>query len=420
MIKKYGLIFTVGMIGWIFFASYVFYDYETYGISVFAHLFSFDDYAEGLFHLLIIFSPVGSTWTAYLINERRKLLDKTLESERRLRFAANEWLTTFDSMPYGVMMTDNNFNIIRANKYISGLAGRDIKDLIEKGKCCGSVHSHEEPLEGCPLVKSITSNRTEAFFHHNRIKNKYFIESVTPIFDEEDRPKAYVIVIIDVTDIKENEKKLIQSKDAFFNMLKDLDSTYKELKSVYDDLILAFSNVIDAKSHWTRGHSANVAYYARAIAKEMDIGGKEIELLGTASLLHDIGKIGTYDIILDKPTGLSDDEFRMIKLHPVRGDQILKPIKGLKNIRSVIRAHHEKYDGTGYPDGLKGDEIPLLARILCVADSYDAMTSDRPYRLSVSREYAIDEMRRCSGSHFDPEVVSAFLKVLEKESGVSV
>jgi len=152
----------------------------------------------------------------------------------------------------------------------------------------------------------------------------------------------------------------------------------------------------------------------------MGLNEPDREYLSTAALLHDIGKIGTYDIILDKPTELTDEEFEMVKMHPVRGDDILKPIKGLDPIRPIIRAHHERYNGTGYPDGLKGEEIPLLARILCVADSYDAMTSDRPYRLSVGHSFALEEFTRCKGEHFDPEVVDAFLRVLGNKEKAAV
>lgn len=410
----------VAFFGWAVVITYLFYDYAEHGDMFYSHIFHFDSFIESLFHILILTSPIGSTITAYLINERRKLLERTQKSEKRLRLASSEWLTTFDSMPYGVMLVDENSDIIRANKYVANLAGRGIKELVNNGKCCGAVHNHGKSLTGCPLSESIKSNRTEEFLYHNRENNKHFMESVTPIFDEEGNPNAYVLVIIDITDIKENEKKLIQSKDAFFNMLKDLDATYKELKGIYNDLVIAFSNVIDAKSHWTKGHSLDVSYYAISIAKEMNFKEQEIEYLKTASLLHDIGKIGTYDEILDKPSVLSDAEFMMIRMHPVRGDEILRPIKGLDKIRPIIRAHHEKYNGTGYPDGLKGNEIPLLARVLCVADSYDAMISDRPYRLSVGNEFAIDELKRCSGEHFDPEVVDAFLRVLGKHKETAI
>jgi HD-GYP domain-containing protein (c-di-GMP phosphodiesterase class II) len=130
-------------------------------------------------------------------------------------------------------------------------------------------------------------------------------------------------------------------------------------------------------------------------------------------LLHDIGKIGTYDSLLDKPERLTMEEFEIVKKHPFQGVEILQGVKQLHDIIPIIRYHHERIDGKGYPDGLKGEEIPILARILHVADSFDSMTSDRPYRPSPRIEYAISELKKHSGSQFDSYVVDAFLKVLE-------
>ncbi|MBI5681903.1 MAG: HD domain-containing protein, partial [Deltaproteobacteria bacterium] len=129
-----------------------------------------------------------------------------------------------------------------------------------------------------------------------------------------------------------------------------------------------------------------------------------------ASTLHDIGKIGTYEHLLDKPDKLTDEEFELIKAHPAKGAEILKQIKALKDVIPIVRAHHENTDGTGYPDGLKGNNIPLLARIVHVVDSFDAMTTDRPYRTSFDRGYALKELKRYAGAQFDTEVVKAFLK----------
>ncbi|MEW6601635.1 MAG: HD-GYP domain-containing protein, partial [Nitrospirota bacterium] len=237
-------------------------------------------------------------------------------------------------------------------------------------------------------------------------------ESITPMSDSNGEITSFVHVLIDITDSKEKEKKLSQSKDAFFNMLKDVDSAYKDLKGIHNSLIITFSNIIDAKSPWTRGHSTDVANYASIIAKEMGLDEREIETLKMAALLHDIGKVGTYDDILDKPYALDSSERKLIRQHTIKGEEILKPIKGLRNIIPIIRSHHEKVDGSGYPDGLKGDSIHPLAKILCVADSYDAMISDRPYRPSRGMDYAVAEITRCSGTQFDSKVSEAFLKIL--------
>jgi putative nucleotidyltransferase with HDIG domain len=250
---------------------------------------------------------------------------------------------------------------------------------------------------------------------YDQKSNKYYVESVTPFLNDKSETIAYIHVIVDMTEVKEKERRLIESKEAFFNMLKELDNTYKEMKGIYNNLVIAFARAIDAKSHWTRGHSERVTRYALAIASEIGLDEKEMELLRTAGLLHDIGKIGTFDIILDKPGRLTDHENALIKKHPTKGVEILSPIKGLELILPVIRAHHERMDGKGYPDGLKGDKIPLLARILCIADAYDSMTSERPYRPAPGLDYALTEMQRCAGSQFDPHLVAMFLRVLERK-----
>jgi PAS domain S-box-containing protein/putative nucleotidyltransferase with HDIG domain len=189
---------------------------------------------------------------------------------------------------------------------------------------------------------------------------------------------------------------------------------YDELQQLLVGTITSLASAIDAKSPWTNGHSERVTQYALAIGKEMGLKAGELERLRLAGLLHDIGKIGTYDVLLDKPGKLTDEEFDLVKRHPKKGAEILSPIKQLKDVLPGIRHHHEKYDGKGYPDGLKGEEIPLHARILCVADSFDSMTADRPYRPSPGREYAISEFRRCLGTQFDPAVVEAFLRVIDR------
>lgn len=185
-----------------------------------------------------------------------------------------------------------------------------------------------------------------------------------------------------------------------------------DMKDLFIGTIKSLSSAIDAKSHWTRGHSDRVTEYALQIGKEMGLQDKELEVLRVAGLLHDIGKIGTYDIILDKPEKLNNAEYEIVKEHPARGSELLLPIKQLSHIVPWIRGHHERLDGTGYPDGLKGDEIPLQAKILAVADTFDSMTSDRPYRETRGREKAIEELKKNAGTQFDPKVVEAFLRIL--------
>jgi putative nucleotidyltransferase with HDIG domain/PAS domain S-box-containing protein len=390
---------------------YIIYDYDEHS-NVLQHFFSYDSLIETMFHILILTAPVGSTLTAFLMSARKRLYDKSLKSEKQLKHAATEWMNTFDSMPYGVMMSDGNFSVVRANNYVANLSGIPLKELVFKKKCHELLLDKNTVCFNCPLERSRETGHKESSEFYVEKKDNHYMESVTPMLNEDGVIIAYVHSLIDISESKEKEQRLIHSKDAFFNMLKDLDTTYKELKGIYDNLVIAFSNVIDAKSSWTKGHSVNVARYAEAIARGMGLNEEEVYILRIASLLHDIGKIGTYDIVLDKKEKLTDKEFEMVRMHPVQGEKILKPIKGLEEVLPIVRHHHERLDGTGYPDKLKGNEISLLARILCVADAYDSMISNRPYRNSLGKDAALVELKRCAGSQFDPQVIDTFMDIL--------
>lgn len=188
-----------------------------------------------------------------------------------------------------------------------------------------------------------------------------------------------------------------------------------DLEELFLGTVKSLSSAIDAKSPWTAGHSERVTKYSLEIGKEMGLSEKELKDLELAGLLHDIGKIGTYELILDKPDRLTEEEQTVVRQHPLKGAEILFPIKQLKDIIPVIRSHHEFYDGTGYPDGLKEEGIPLFARILAVADTVDAMGADRPYRKGRAMNVIVSELKRCSGTQFDPKVVNAFLSILVGE-----
>ncbi|MHB8841046.1 MAG: HD domain-containing phosphohydrolase [Candidatus Aquicultor sp.] len=189
---------------------------------------------------------------------------------------------------------------------------------------------------------------------------------------------------------------------------------FNQLEDIYIDTVKAFVQAIEAKDSYTKGHSENVADYAVAIAQEMGMEKEQLKTLKTASLLHDIGKIGIKEEILNKPARLNNEEYEHIKQHPHIAFQILEHVPTLKEIADIILYHHEKYDGTGYLMGLQGEDIPLEARILAVVDTFDAMTSSRPYREAASIETARTELLKNAGTQFDPKIVEVFVDLLDK------
>ncbi len=359
--------------------------------------------------------PVVLSSTAFYDQDGKFLRSRTIvkdNSERKkyisaLQTVAEYWKHTFDSMPWGVMMLDANGNLLRTNEYMLHLenispeeiARTSCIELIEKMQNGNSP----EPGKESTAVLEFQNPGSERFY---RLYGRELTYEGSVI--------NYVFSLVDMTDVKESEKKLLDSRDAFFNMLKDGHAAYKELDELYNHLILAFANAIDAKSPWTKGHSERVTRYATALALEAGLKESDINTLRTASLLHDIGKIGTYDYLLEKPDGLTAGEYDIVKMHPVQSAKILEPIGRLQSVIDIVKYHHEHFDGTGYPEGLKSDDIPLMARILTIADSYDSMTADRPYRKAPGVNYAVQELERCSGKDFDPMLVKMFLKVIEK------
>ncbi|MBA4373639.1 MAG: hypothetical protein C0402_12365 [Thermodesulfovibrio sp.] len=206
--------------------------------------------------------------------------------------------------------------------------------------------------------------------------------------------------------------EITELSGAIDRMSRTILGQVDELDRLFRGTVKALSSAIDAKSAWTKGHSERVTSYSMKVGVEMGMSEAEIKILELAGLLHDIGKIGTYETILDKPGRLTEEEVEIIRRHPSKGADIIGHIRQLEGIVPLVRGHHESYNGLGYPDGLKGNKIPLMARILTVCDSYDAMTADRPYRNGRTKEEAVEELERCAGTQFDPEIVNAFIKVL--------
>ncbi len=181
-------------------------------------------------------------------------------------------------------------------------------------------------------------------------------------------------------------------------------------QGIYEDILHILSSALDMRDQATGGHSRRVAGLCVTVAKQLRINSDHLTNLERAAILHDIGKVAVADAILAKPGPLDEAEWREMKKHPVVGYQMVKDVPFLTEAAEIILSHHEHFDGTGYPRGFKGEEIPLGARIFSVVDAYDAMTSDRPYRTALPHEHALQEITRNVGSQFDPRVVDAFLE----------
>jgi putative nucleotidyltransferase with HDIG domain len=193
---------------------------------------------------------------------------------------------------------------------------------------------------------------------------------------------------------------------------------YDKLQQSYLSMMVALSCVVESKDLYTDKHMKDIAEYSVEIANKLGLPEIDIENIRKAALLHDLGKISIPDYILMKPGKLTEEELEIIKKHPASGAKIIEPVEALREARDIIQCHQECFDGSGYPDGLRGEEIPLGARIIAVADAFGAMTTDRPYRKALPMGEAIKELKRCSGTQFDPQIVGIFLSVLE-EKGIS-
>jgi putative nucleotidyltransferase with HDIG domain len=203
----------------------------------------------------------------------------------------------------------------------------------------------------------------------------------------------------------------VRSSRQIMSQSHALGAALAETERTYDTTLQALSNALDVRDSETEGHSRRVVEYMELIIAQMPVVPGHLATLRRGALLHDIGKIGVPDNVLRKPAALSEAEWVVMKRHPEHGARIISQIPFLEDVSRIVRHHHERWDGKGYPDGIAGEAIPLGARIFAVADSFDAMTSDRPYRRAMSVKDARVEVARCRGTQFDPDIVDAFVRV---------
>ncbi len=228
------------------------------------------------------------------------------------------------------------------------------------------------------------------------------------------KPFNFDVLLITIENAIRKKSIERQLQDYQTNLEKKVKEQTDLINSMYVRSIDALIKALEAKDFYTRGHSQRVTMYSVAIGKSMHLPEEQIELLRQAAVLHDLGKIGVREEILNKPGKLTEEEFKEITLHPEVAIRILEPIPFFQPLLPAILHHHERFDGRGYPRGLAGNDVPLESRIMAVADTFDAMTSTRAYRNALSLEAANAEILRCSGAQFDPEIVPVFMEVQGK------
>lgn len=296
-----------------------------------------------------------------------------------------------------------------------GKVGEALKQvrLSTQSGIAGWVARHGKPL----IVNDVTKD--ERFDKRVDEATGFTTESIMCVPLVMQRRTIGVIEVVnklDGSDFSEQDLEILVSVGSTAAMAIENTKLHQSVVDGYKSTIRALAAAIDAKDTYTRGHSQRVTEYALSGGASFPMSQGELELLEYAGILHDIGKIGMPDSILRKPGRLTPEEWDMVRRHPVIGANIINDIPFLEQARKLVLHHHEKYDGTGYPDGLVGNDIPIGARLLAVADSFDSMTSDRSYRAALSANRALNELHKCSGTQFCPVAVEAFVSGFDTQA----
>ena len=218
-----------------------------------------------------------------------------------------------------------------------------------------------------------------------------------------------------MSDVKKNSNIIYLQEVAIARLEKKLEQQKSRRRDICEMAARSILQALDLKDHYTFDHSTRVAYYSRILGEEMELTKEELHDLEMASLFHDLGKIGIPDAILLKKEHLSEQEFRVMCQHPIKSAEILERFDDFKKIALYAKHHHERFDGKGYPDGLKGEDIPLFSRMILICDTFDSMTSSRTYRKAMNHQTAIEELEEFAGSQFDPGLVKIFIKALDRD-----
>ncbi len=312
----------------------------------------------------------------------------------------------FEAMVEPVVIVDNQNNIVDINssmlvlleKNAIDVIGKQVKDIFDQFPIPIKLYAH------------VSYARAEATFQVAG-RDVHYELTVWPLFDNKKRMTGRIYISHDITAMKELEQEL---RALNVDLEKRVRARTRELAEAYDTTLEGWARTLELRDKETEGHSRRVTESTLKVARALSLSEEELEHIRRGAILHDIGKMSIPDDILLKPGKLTNEERLIVQRHPTTAYELLSPIPFLKNALEIPYSHHEKWDGSGYPQGLKGREIPLSARIFAVADVWDALCSARPYNASWPREKAIAYMVEQAGSHFDPRIVNIFLDLVEK------
>lgn len=316
--------------------------------------------------------------------------------------------SAFEQLPEGLIVLNADSEIVFVNHSAEQIRHISAEDKVGQHLLsCHPEKSHKAVERALQYLKQDdTKTFTRMIIDHE--KGRYYENTYSPVCDKANNYIGAMVISRDITD----RRQLEEEKAAH---LRDMEERVAELNEKLDQLFITSTisliNTLEAKDPYTKGHSIRVRDISRKMAEHKWGPSVETNQVELAAQFHDIGKVGIREEVLHKPGRLTEEEFAHIKEHAVIAEKILAPIDRLKPVIKIIRHHHERYDGNGYPDGLKGDEIPKGSQILALADTYDAMTSARPYRLAMPPEKAAEEIKRNLGKQFCPEMGNLFLEL---------
>lgn len=317
---------------------------------------------------------------------------------KAIELAAKEWRKTFDSMIDGILIVGEDKKIKRINLEAGKIFDGSPKELIGKS-CYEMIYGKKKECTVCPQRRLIERGGSEIWDEHIPHLNKTFHISITPI-KSEIKGTQFIYIFRDIGEFLDTKLKLRKSQFL--------------LNQSFKGITLAMTKLVEQRDPYTFGHGERVSMISEKIAMDLGMDEEQVEGIRICGLLHDIGKISIPVEILNKTTKLTELEFKFIKLHPVTGYEILKNIKFPWPIAEATYQHHERMDGSGYPNGLKGEEIIIEARILAVADVLEAISSHRPYRPALGIEYAMEEIKKGRGTLYDPDVVDKCINLYKR------